>query len=319
MTAPTFVEAARDALEHHLAIDDRVMVLGEDVATGGPFGLTKGLSQRFGTERIRNTPISEGAVMGVAVGLALGGRRPFVDLMFNDFVTLASDQLFNHAAKLHYTSGGRRPVPLTVWTIGGAGTRWGAQHSQRLDGWLTQVPGLKVLAPSSPVAAAGAVRVALDDPDPVVVLADRTLLYSRSCLPRDGASPWRSRIVQAGTDLTLAASGRLVHLALDAAATTGASVEIIDVQRLAPLDCDLVVESVSRTGRLLVLHDEAWCGATAATLVAAVSERAFWALDAPPRRLTSPATPIPAAAVLEDAYMVGGDAILAAINEMVNG
>lgn len=316
MSEPTFVEAARSALEQQLATDDRVVVLGEDVAGGGPFGLTKGLADRFGTERVRNTPISEGAVMGLAIGLALGGRRPLVDLMFDDFTTLASDQLFNHAAKLHYMSGGRRAVPLTVWTVGGAGTRWGAQHSQRLDGWLTQVPGLKVLAPSSPASAGSTLSAALGDPDPVVVLADRTLLYSRDRLPAERASPWRSRIVQSGTDLTVAATGRLVHLALRAA--TGASVEIVDIQRLAPLDCDLVLESVARTAKLLVLHDEASCGAVGARLAATVAERAFWALDAPVCRLTSPSTPVPAAAVLEDAYMLGVDAIATAIEGMVN-
>ncbi|MGQ0804378.1 MAG: alpha-ketoacid dehydrogenase subunit beta [Actinomycetota bacterium] len=318
MNGPTLIEGARGALTHALESDPRVVVLGEDVAAGGPFGLTKDLVTTFGAERVRNTPISEGAVMGAAVGLALGGRRPFVDLMFVDFVTAASDQLFNHAAKIHYMSGGHAAVPLAVWTIGGAGTRWGAQHSQRLDGWLAQVPGLKVLAPASPAAAAAAVQAALDDPDPVVMIADRSLLYSRAGLPADGGSPWKARLVQRGTELTVAATGRLVHLALEAAGTSGASVEVIDLQRLAPLDVEPVLDSVTRTAKLLVLHDEAASGSVATGISAAVAEQAFWLLDAPVRRLTSPPTPVPAAATLEDDYMLGVDDIALAMKELID-
>jgi pyruvate dehydrogenase E1 component beta subunit len=301
-----------------LETDPRVVVLGEDVRAGGPFGLTKDLASGAGPERVRNTPISEAAVLGAAIGIALGGGRPFVDLMFVDFVTAVSDQLFNHAAKIHFMSGGRASVPLTVWTIGGAGTRWGAQHSQRLDGLLTQVPGLKVLAPASPAAAARAVEAALKDPDPVIVLADRSLLYSRTSLQGDGGSPWTARIVRRGTELTVAATGRLVHVALEAAATTGASVEILDVQRVAPLDLQPVLESVSRTAKLLVLHDEAASGAVATAISAGVAEQAFWLLDAPVRRLTSPPTPVPAAATLEDDYVIGADTVALAMKELID-
>jgi acetoin:2,6-dichlorophenolindophenol oxidoreductase subunit beta len=318
VTGPTFVEASRSALARALDTDRRVIVLGEDVAAGGPFGLTKDLAATAGSDRVRNTPISEAAVMGAAVGIALGGGRPFVDLMFVDFVTAASDQLFNHAAKIHFMSGGRVNVPLTVWTIGGAGTRWGAQHSQRLDGLLTQIPGLKVLAPASPAAAAGAVKAALDDPDPVIVIADRSLLYSRTGLPGDGGSPWTARVVRHGTALTVAATGRLVHVALEATATIGASVEIIDMQRVAPLDLEPVLESVTRTAKLLVLHDEAASGAVATAISAGVSEQAFWLLDAPVRRLTSPSTPVPAAATLEDEYIVSADTVASAMKELID-
>jgi pyruvate dehydrogenase E1 component beta subunit len=317
VSEPTLVQAGRDALGLAMASDPAVLVLGEDVTAGGPFGLTKGLVDAHGRQRVRNTPISEGAVMGVAVGLALGGARPFVDLMFCDFVTAASDQLVNHAAKIHFMSGGHSSVPLTVWTVGGAGTRWGAQHSQRLDAWIAGVPGLKVLAPASPAFAAASIREAIADPDPVVVFTDRALLYSRSDLPGDAGSPWHSRVVRAGTELTVAATGRLVHVALEAADAVGASVEVVDLHRLAPLDVDPVVESVVRTSRLLVLHDEAGPGALAATVVAAVQEAAFWQLDAPIARLTSPATPVPAAATLEDAYMLDVDAVAAAMKQVL--
>lgn len=317
MTRPTLVQAARDALDQAMASDATVMVLGEDVTAGGPFGLTKGLVDEHGPQRVRNTPISEGAVMGVAIGLALGGARPFVDLMFCDFMTAASDQLFNHAAKIHFMSGGSYSVPLAVWMIGGGGTRWGAQHSQRLDAWISGVPGIKLLAPASPALAAAAVLEATADPDPVVVFVDRALLYSRRDLPGDSGSPWRSRVVRAGSELTVAATGRLVHLALDAADAIGASAEVVDVQRLAPLDVEPVVDSVTRTSRLLVLHDEAGPGALAATIAATVQDVAFWQLDAPIARLTSPATPVPAGASLEDAYILDADAVAGAMKRLL--
>jgi pyruvate dehydrogenase E1 component beta subunit len=298
-----------------MAADPDVVVLGEDVTAGGAFGLTKGLVDAHGRSRVRNTPISEGGVMGVAVGLALGGAHPFVDLMFCDFLTAASDQLFNHAAKIHFMSGGRYSVPLAVWTTGGAGTRWGAQHSQRLDAWLACVPGIKVLAPASPALVAASVREATADPDPVVVFVDRALLYSRRALPGDTGSAWRSRVVRAGTELTVAATGRLVHLALDGADSIGASVEVIDLQRLAPLDLEPVVDSVVRTSRLLVVHDEAGPGALASTIAAGVQEAAFWHLDAPIACVTSPGTPVPAAATLEDAYVLDVDAVASAMKQ----
>lgn len=319
MSEPTLLQTARDALVASMTEDEHVLVLGEDVAAGGPFGLTKGLVDSFGGDRVRNTPISEGAVMGVSIGLALGGKRPFVDLMFNDFLTAASDQLFNHAAKIHYMSGGRFSVPLTVWTIAGAGTRWGAHHSQHLDGWLAQVPGLKVLCPSTPTAAARAVDAAVAHPDPVVVLADRALLYSRAELSANGdGSPWRARLVRSGDAATIAASGRLVHLAIDAAEETGVAADVVDLQCLAPLDVRAVIDSVGRTARLLLLHDEAAPGPMASMVHAAVHDATFWRLEVPIRRLTSPASPVPASPGLEDAYMLGVDDVAGALQELVD-
>ena len=315
----TYLDAARSALREALEGDDAVMVLGEDVAAGGPFGLTKGLVDVAGSGRVRNTPISEGAVAGVGVGLALGGKRPFIDLMFNDFITAASDQLFNHAAKIHYMSGGRFSVPLTVWTIGGAGTRWGGQHSQRLDGWLAQVPGLKVLTPSTPAMAAKSIRAALADPDPVVVLADRGLLFKRTELPGDDGSPWWPRVVRAGDDVTVVASGALLHRVLAVAEATDASVEVVDLQRIAPLAIEPIIESVRKTRKLLVVHEEHAQGGLSLALAARVHEACHPGMQAPARRLTPPSTPIPAAASLEDAYLISDSEIQAAIDELVAG
>jgi pyruvate/2-oxoglutarate/acetoin dehydrogenase E1 component len=310
----SMIEAARTALDERMHAEAEIVVLGEDVVQGGPFGLTKGLAERHGHERLRNTPISEAAVMGAAIGLALGQKRPFVDLMFNDFTTVASDQLFNHAAKIRFMSGGRYSVPLVVWTVGGAGTRWGAQHSQRLDGWFAQVPGLKVLAPSTPAAAYAAVTEAITDPDPVVVLADRSLLFESGDLPGDERiDPWRPRRVLEGDRLTVVTTGRLVHLARDVALAADFSIDLLDVQCLAPLDLRPILESLERTARLLIVHDEAGEAGAAAALAAAVCEQGFWFLDAPVGRLTSPATPVPAAAGLEDAYCISPEKIESAM------
>lgn len=314
------IQAARAALAHCMEGDPRAVALGEDVRAGGPFSLTKGLVERFGESRIVDTPISELAFTGAAIGMALGGMRPFVDLMFNDFITVASDQLFNNAAKLHFMSGGRFSVPLTVWTIAGAGTRWGAHHSQHLEGWLTQVPGLKVLAPASPAMVAASVEAALDDPDPAVIVADRSLLFSRDALAGDDAerlSPWHSRVVREGQDVTVAASGRVTHLALEAAELVDASVEIVDLQRLAPIDVSGVVESVRRTSRLVLAHDEASCGGLLASILRATYDEAFWDLDAPIVALGAPATPVPAAATLEDAYMLATSDLVRGINDVL--
>lgn len=313
----TLISAVRESLETAMRKDATVLVLGEDVTAGGPFGLTKNLVGQFGTERVRNTPISESAVAGIAVGLALGGRRPVVDLMFNDFITAASDQLFNHAAKIHFMSGGMYSVPMAMWTIGGAGSRWGAQHSQRLDGWLTQVAGLKVLVPSSPVAAAVAMAEAIRDPDPVIVFADRSLLYSRAALADDGASPWRPRVVRRGQALTVAATGRLVHSALAAADRAGIDAEVIDVQCLAPLRVDDICESVARTRRALVLHDEHATGSVAATIGQRIHERSYMDLVAPVGCRTSPPTPVPAAPNLEDSYIIDDEAITTAMKGLL--
>jgi pyruvate dehydrogenase E1 component beta subunit len=312
------IQAARNALAARMVADERVVVLGEDVSGGGPFALTKGLIEEHGERRVRNTPICEGTFVGAAVGMALGGRRPLVDIMFNDFLTVASDQLFNAAAKTYFMSGGRYSVPLTVWTVAGAEGSWGAHHSQHLAGWMTQLPGLKVLAPSTPAMMAASMTAALEDPDPVVLLVDRPLLYSRAGLPGDDESPWQPRVVRPGDDVTVLASGRTTHVAVEAAEGLSASVEVIDLQRVAPLDIEPIVASVQRTKRLVIVHDEVSCGGLTTLLESEIVSRAFWDLDAPVLRVTSPATPVPAATVLEQAYIVGADDVARAIESVLN-
>ncbi|WP_276947607.1 alpha-ketoacid dehydrogenase subunit beta [Ferrimicrobium acidiphilum] len=317
MSSQSLIQAARSALLESMNHDRGVLVLGEDVASGGPFGLTKGLAEEFGTDRVRNTPISESFFIGVGIGLALAGARPLVDIMFNDFLTLVSDQLFNQDAKIHFMSGGRHSVPLTVWTIGGAGTRWGAQHSQRLDGWLTQIPGIKVLAPSSPAMMFKSMKAALADHNPVVLMVDRSLLHSQEDLPGDNGSPWNSRIVLPGRDLTLVSTGRLIHLSLDVAQSFPGRVEIIDLQRTRPIGVDLIRESVTKTGKLLVVHDEVSNGGFLASIALAIYDSVYFSLDAPIAHLTSLGTPVPAAPELEDAFLIDSLSIKRAITEIL--
>lgn len=318
MSDETLIQAARNALAESMKADSGIIALGEDVASGGPFGLTKGLSAAFGTDRVRNTPISEASFVGVGIGMALGGAHPFVDVMFNDFLTLASDQLFNQAAKIHFMSGGRYSVPLTIWTVAGAGTRWGAQHSQHLDGWLSQIPGLKVVSPSSPQMMRNTMKGALADPDPVVILVDRNLLYARGEFPGDDGSPWAARIISKGERITVAATGRLSHLALEFAQNRPGEIEVIDLQRLAPIEVTAICKSVEKTGRLVILNDEAANGGFISSLALAVYDRAYWSLDAPIGHLASPPTPVPAAPNLEDAYMITASEIERAIFETLN-
>ena len=234
--------------------DPRVLVLGEDVAEGGPWGATAGLAEEFGAERVRNTPISEAAICGVAIGAAQSGLRPVVEIMFVDFITLALDQLVNQAAKAHFMSGGQLEVPLVLRTQGGAGQRGGAQHSQSLEAWLTHVPGLKVTMPSTAADAAGLLAAAIADPNPVVVVENKTLYFRREEVPdeRVPVPLGRANVVRPGRDVTVVALSRLVSESLAAAdelAEEGIDVEVIDPRTLVPLDLETIVESVrERTG-----------------------------------------------------------------------
>src|SRR5256714_2493157 len=216
MTETTFVQAIGSTLARAMRTDERVIVLGEDVAEGGPYTATAGLAEEFGTERVRNTPISEGAVCGVAIGAAQAGLRPVVEIMFIDFITLALDQLANQAAKAHFMSGGQLSVPLVLRTQGGAGQRNGAQHSQSLEAWLAHIPGLKVVMPSSAADAAGLLAAAIPDPGPVVFVENKSLYFRREELPEhpEPVPLGRARIARPGRDVTVVGLSRLVPEAL---------------------------------------------------------------------------------------------------------
>src|SRR3954465_7458245 len=216
MPETTYIKAITSTLADAMRTDERVFVLGEDVAEGGPYTATAGLAEEFGTERVRNTPISEAAITGVAIGAAQSGMRPVLEIMFIDFITLALDQVVNQAAKAHFMSGGQLPVPLVLRTQGGAGQRGAAQHSQSLESWLAHVPGLKVVMPSRPVDAAGLLAAAIADPNPVVFIENKTLYFRKEEVPEEPAPVpiGKAAVLREGGDVTIVALSRMVHEAI---------------------------------------------------------------------------------------------------------
>ena len=319
MAETTYIKAITSTLATAMRADERVFVLGEDVAEGGPYTATAGLAEEFGTERVINTPISEAAITGVAIGAAQSGLRPVLEIMFVDFITLALDQLVNAAAKAHFMSGGQLTVPLVLRTQGGAGHRGAAQHSQSLESWLTHVPGLKVVMPSRAVDAAGLLAAAIADPNPVVFIENKTLYFRKEDVPEppETVRIGEAAVLREGSDVTIVALSRLVHAALAAAerlaGEDGIEAEVIDPRTLVPLDLEAIVESVERTGRLVVAHEAVEHGGFGAEIAAQVQRAAFDFLDAPIERVGAPFAPTPFSAPLEDAYVPGADEIVAAV------
>ena len=322
MTETTYLREVTSALADAMRADPRVLVLGEDVAEGGPWGATAGLAEEFGVERVRNTPISEAAITGIAIGAAQSGLRPVVEIMFIDFLTLALDQLVNQAAKAHFMSGGQLQVPLVVRTQGGAGQRGAAQHSQSLEAWLTHVPGLKVAMPSTAADAAGLLAAAIADPNPVVIVENKTLYFRREHVEdeREEVPLGRAKVVRPGRDVTVVALSRLVHESLAAAdelAGEGVEVEVVDPRSLVPLDLETIVESVVKTHRLVIAHEAVEHGGFGAEVAAQVQAVAFDELDAPVGRVGAPFTPIPFTPPLEDAYLPGRGEVIAAVRRVL--
>ena len=321
MTETTYLAAITSTLAESMRADERVLVLGEDVAEGGPWGATAGLVEEFGPERVRNTPISEAAISGIAIGAAQSGLKPVVEIMFIDFLTLALDQLVNQAAKAHFMSGGQLQVPLVLRTQGGAGQRGGAQHSQSLEAWVTHVPGLKVAMPSTAADAAGLLAAAIADPNPVVLVENKTLYFRREELEgREEVPLGRARVVRPGSDVTVVALSRLVPEALAAAeelAVEGIEAEVIDPRTLVPLDLETIVASISKTHRLVVAHAAVRHGGFGGELAAQVQEAAFDQLDGPIERVGAPFEPVPFSPPLEDAYLPGREEVTAAVRAAV--
>ncbi len=318
MTATTYVKAINGALHAAMRADDRVIVIGEDVAEGGPFTATAGLADAFGRDRVLNTPISEAAICGLAVGAAQSGLRPVLEIMYIDFVTLALDQLVNAAAKAHAMSGGQLSVPLVLRTQGGAGQRSAAQHSQSLEAWLTHVPGLKVVMPSRAADAAGLLRSAIDDAGPVVFVEHKALYFRREEVAAgepDHVPLGVARTARRGRDVTIVALSRMVGEALAAAqrlAGEGIEAEVIDPRTLVPLDIEAIVASVRRTNRLVVAHEAVRHGGFGAEIAAQAGLAAFDFLDAPVERVGAPFAPVPFSPPLEDAWLPGADEVYAA-------
>jgi 2-oxoisovalerate dehydrogenase E1 component len=321
--APVFrtMDAIHDALEVELATDDRVFVAGIDVAAGGNvFGLMRGLHDRFG-ERVRDTPISESAIVGVGVGAAMAGMRPVVEVMYLDFIGVCLDQLLNQAAKLGFMTGGAAQMNLTVRTQFGAGRSSGSQHSQSLEALLAHIPGLTVVMPSTPADTYGLLRAAIEDPNPVIFIENRLLYGMKGPRPpADHRVPiGRSAIVRPGRDVTVVSVSRMVHEALAAAeelAAEGISVEVIDLRTVAPLDVAPILESVHRTSRLLIAHEAVVPFGIGAEIAATVAREGFWDLDAPIERIGAASTPPPYAPDLERAWLPGRADIAAAVREL---
>ena len=319
----SYREAVRDAMSQAMRRDDDVFIMGEDIAEmGGSMGVTQGMLEEFGPDRVRNTPISEMAIVGAGVGAAIAGMRPIVEVMYQDFLTLAMEQLVSQAAKHRYMSGGQVKVPLTVRTQGGAGWSPGAQHAQQLEAWFVHVPGLKVVFPSTPADVRGLLWSSIYDDNPVIFFEHRTLYGLKGEVP-DEIEPielGKASIHREGEDVTVVATGRLVHEALGAANEAeedGISVEVLDPRTLLPLDEEAIVKSVQKTNRCVVAHEAIVRMGFGAEVAAVVQERAFDYLDAPVERVGARFAPLPFAPVMEQYVIPHQEDVLAAIKRTV--
>ncbi len=314
----SYREAVRDTLSQAMRRDESVFILGEDIAEmGGSMGVTQGMLSEFGPERVRNTPISEAAIVGTGIGAAMAGMRPVVEVMYEDFLTLAMEQIVNQAAKHRYMSGGQVKVPLTVRTQGGSGWSPGAQHAQQLEAWFVHVPGLKVVFASTPSDVRGLLWSAIYDDNPVIFFEHRTLYGLKEDLNEE-IEPiplGRARVHREGDDVTVVATGRLVQEALAAAREAeedGVSVEVVDPRTLQPLDEDAIVDSVKKTNRCVVAHEAVTRMGFGAEIAALVQHRAFDWLDAPIERVGARFTPAPFAPVMEEWVVPHANDVLAA-------
>jgi pyruvate/2-oxoglutarate/acetoin dehydrogenase E1 component len=320
----TYLEAVREAMSEEMRQNEDVFILGEDIGVyGGAFGVTRGMIEEFGPERVRNTPISEAAIAGGAVGAALTGMRPILELQFSDFITIAMDQLVNQAAKTRYMFGGKGKVPMVVRTPAGSGTGAAAQHSQSLEAWMAHIPGLKVVQPSTAYDAKGLLKAAMDDDNPVIFY-EHKLLYRTQCdVPEEQYSIplGKADIKRKGKDVTIVATAIMVHKALEAALELekeGIDVEIVDPRTLVPLDEETIIESVKKTGRLIVVHEAVKRGGFGGEIASMIAEsEAFDYLDSPIKRLGGLAVPVPYNPTLEKAVIPQVPDIIEAVKETV--
>ncbi len=302
----TFGQAIKEALAEELRRDPRVFVIGEDVAEAGTaFKVLTGLVQEFGPQRVIDSPISEAGITGIGVGAAMTGMRPVVDIMFGDFITLTMDQMANQAAKIHYMSGGKLKVPLVLRTTMGATRRSAAQHSQSLHAWLSHIPGLKVVVPSTPYDAKGLLKTAIRDDNPVAFFEDKMMYQLKGKVPAtEYTIPFGvADIKREGTDITLVATSSMVHVALEAAtmlAEIGLSAEVVDPRTTFPLDKQTLIESAKKTSRAIVIDEGYERYGVTAEIASVIADGAFYYLDAPVKRMGAMDVPIPFSPVLED-------------------
>ena len=320
MKKMSYAEAIREGMSIRMREDPNVLLFGEDVgAFGGCFGVTAGMFNEFGDKRVRDTPISEGAIIGAAVGSAATGLRPIAELMFCDFLTVGMDQLVNQAAKMRYMFGGKISMPMVVRLPGGAGVSAAAQHSQSLEAWVTHVPGLKVVYPSTPQDALGLMLSAIDDDNPVMYVEHKAMYTLKGEVNSFDPIPLgKGDIKHAGDDVTVIAPGKMVHEALAAAKALGdegISVEVLDPRSLYPLDKDLIAQSLSKTHKAVIVTEENRRGGYGGEISAIIAEEMFDYLDAPVIRLGALDTPVPFAPVLEQAYLPNAQDIIKAVRE----
>lgn len=319
-----FAQAIITALSEEMRRDERVIVYGEDVAEyGGVYGATRGLLREFGAQRVLDTPISETAITGLAIGAAMLGLRPVAEIMYNDFLTQASDQLVNNAAKFRYMSGGQMAVPLVVRTPAGGGTGNAAQHSQCLEAWVCHIPGLKVIMPSTPADARGLLKTAIRDDNPVVFIEHKKLYRLRGLVPTEETliPLGVADIKRSGKDVTLVSWSYTIHLCLEAAeklAEEGIDVEVVDPRTLQPLDIEAIMQSVAKTGRLVIAHEAVTFGGFGAEIASQVSERAFSSLKHHVVRLGARFTPQPYSEPLETFVLPQVDDIMAAVKKTLD-
>ena len=320
-----FIQAINQAIDEEMRRDPSIVVLGEDVrALGAPLGEFKGLFEKYGAERVIDTPISETAIMGAAIGAAATGLRPIANIMYANFLGVCGDELINQLTNMRYMFGGKIKVPVTIMSYTGAGTRHAAQHSRNLYGWLMNVTGLKIIAPSTPYDAKGLLKSALRENNPTIFLYHATLVkrgIKSDVPPEEYTIPLgKADIKRAGKDVTVVAMGLMVHEALEAAAILekrGISIEIIDPRTLVPLDKETIISSVKKTGRLIIMDEEPKTGSAAAEIAAVIADEAFDYMDAPIKRVCAPDTPVPYSPVLEDFWVPDEDALIKAVSEVV--
>lgn len=325
MAELTYREAVAEAIAQEMRRDEDVVFLGEDIgAAGGVFKATVGLFKEFGPERVRDTPISEQAILGAAMGSAMTGLKPIAEIMFSDFLAVCWDIVANEIAKARYMTGGQMSMPLVIRTANGGGSRFGAQHSQSVENWAMMIPGLKVVAPSSPADVKGLLAAAIRDPDPVMFFEQKSLYPIKGFVP-DGElvdELGTAKVLRDGGDVTIVALAAMVPRAMKAAqelsAQHGIEATVVDVRSLVPLDTQTILREISKTGRLVTVEENPRLCGWGAEIASIVADEIFWDLDGPIIRITTPHIPLPAADALEDATMPSAERIVREIVEKID-
>ena len=318
----TFAQATLEAMEEEMARDERVFVMGEDIARqGGIFGQFKGLPQKFGTDRVKDTPISETAIVGAGIGAALGGMRPVIDMHFADFMGVAMDELFNQMAKIHFMFGGQKSVPVVVRAPDGLTNQAAAQHSQSIEAWFLHIPGLKVVIPSNPADAKGLLKSAIRDDNPVIYFEHKKLFPVKGPVPDEEVLVpiGKAAIAKPGKDITIVSYSYTMKVVMDAVSMLekdGIDPEIIDLRTISPIDKETILKSVAKTRKVAIAHEAVKQGGVGAEIAAIIAEEGIDYLDAPVLRFGAPFTPVPFARTLETAYRVKAEDIYSGIRAL---